>query len=639
MRLQLILGFLPWILFSAIYGKTRHEIIISLLISSAVFIKTEWRTLQKGYVLSWGTVLFFLFMTLFAVVLKNSWVINHAWLLANLTLAAIAWISLLIGKPFTLQYAREQVPKLIWNKPGFIKVNQIITAVWGSVFIISAMPYLFHFGQSTLDKILYQLCMYGATAFGIWFTLKFPEWYRSKMQKIRNKENPFLNGNYAPIHEESDFNDLGSDQKIPNDIKGTYMRNGPNPAFEPITYTYPFDGDGMIHAITIKDNKAHYRNRYVKTKGLLLEQRHGKALYGGIANPMPLAKNLLGPNDDPDPIKNGAFIHVIKHGDHYLALNESSAAYEINSNLETIGEWCPDTNVPLEVGPHTRLDPVTQDLHFINYNMAPPYLVCHRVNINNELIETRTIEKPYCTMMHDFAMTKNYWVLFDGPALINPDGINTGDEILQWREELGMRIGIVSRHHNDEIIWINTAAFFVFHFANAYEENNLIIVDYVRHQRLDFGIESTEQKQPRNLYRMIIDLNNHSVQEIPLSDHNVEFPTFNRDYNTSKYQYIYAPAKLRNNAFDAVIKYDLVNRNSTIHDFGEECEIGEAVFAARHLSQAEDDGYLMLFAYNKMTKHSDFILLDAKNIADSPVTTLKIPRRVPHGLHGSWITD
>jgi len=310
MPFKILLGFMPWLLFSALFGPTEQEIIISIAVASAVFVKTEWRDLRKGFVLAWGTVIYFVFIFLFAVLLKNQWVINHVWLLSNLALALIAWASLAIGQPFTLQYAREQTPAFIWKKPGFIKVNRILTAVWGSVFLFSIALYAIPFGHTELDKIIYQLLMYGSTIFGIWFTKSFPAWYRQHQQTLRNKNNPYLQVNYAPIHVESNFKDLPVIGKVPADLQGVYMRNGPNPAFEPISYTCPIDGDGMIHAIYFKDQTVNYRNRYVKTKGLLLEQREGRAIYSGIAAPIPPDPKLIGPNDDPGPFKNGAFIHI-----------------------------------------------------------------------------------------------------------------------------------------------------------------------------------------------------------------------------------------------------------------------------------------------------------------------------------------
>jgi len=60
--------------------------------------------------------------------------------------------------------------------------------------------------------------------------------------------------------------------KIPTDIHGVYLRNGPN-------YQSPsdsnrmhfFDGDGMIHAIRIKDGRLYYCNRLTKTPRVVEE--------------------------------------------------------------------------------------------------------------------------------------------------------------------------------------------------------------------------------------------------------------------------------------------------------------------------------------------------------------------------------
>src|SRR5437016_2254209 len=111
-----------------------------------------------------------------------------------------------------------------------------------------------------------------------------------------DETNPFLTGNYAPVHDELTINNLEVIGEIPRDILGIYMRNGPNPAFEPVAYNFPFDGDGMIHAVYIADGKAHYRNRYVRTQELLDEQRAGKALYGSLLEPIMPDPKLISPN-------------------------------------------------------------------------------------------------------------------------------------------------------------------------------------------------------------------------------------------------------------------------------------------------------------------------------------------------------
>lgn len=54
----------------------------------------------------------------------------------SLTLIVLA--SLAMRAPFTLQYAREQVPSDFWATPLFIRTNYMLTAVWGIAFAVTA---------------------------------------------------------------------------------------------------------------------------------------------------------------------------------------------------------------------------------------------------------------------------------------------------------------------------------------------------------------------------------------------------------------------------------------------------------------------------------------------------------------------
>ena len=68
---------------------------------------------------------------------------------------------------------------------------------------------------------------------------------------------PYLQGNYAPVLEENTFDEgeggLRVEGEIPANLIGAFMRNGPNIAWQPDHYVYPADGDGMVHALYVKD--------------------------------------------------------------------------------------------------------------------------------------------------------------------------------------------------------------------------------------------------------------------------------------------------------------------------------------------------------------------------------------------------
>jgi carotenoid cleavage dioxygenase-like enzyme len=96
---------------------------------------------------------------------------------------------------------------------------------------------------------------------------------------------PYLRGNYAPVADELDVDDLPITGALPGALDGRYLRNGPNPAFPPIGRYHLFDGDGMLHGVELRGGRASYRNRWVRSKGLDAELRAGRALYGGLSMP------------------------------------------------------------------------------------------------------------------------------------------------------------------------------------------------------------------------------------------------------------------------------------------------------------------------------------------------------------------
>jgi len=176
-------------------------------------------------------------------------------------------------------------------------------------------------------------------------------------------DDPHLSGNFLPVLRETDASDLRVIAgRIPPDLRGVYMRNGPNPQFKPISFAYPFDGDGMIHAVYLDGGRARYRNRFVQTAHLGIERRVGRAVFPSFAHPAPIDPTVFQAGDVRAPLKNGAFVNIIRHGDHLLALNEATTCYEMSMDLETLGQWTAGTEQPIRMGAHNRRHPRTGDL-------------------------------------------------------------------------------------------------------------------------------------------------------------------------------------------------------------------------------------------------------------------------------------
>lgn len=98
-------------------------------------------------------------------------------------------------------------------------------------------------------------------------------------------DKPFFEGNNAPVFRERYVTDLKVTGELPTWLNGIYMRNGPNPHFDSEDLTFPYDGDGMLHAVYFEKSGVKYRNRWIKTDELEAEKRAGKSLWNSLTKP------------------------------------------------------------------------------------------------------------------------------------------------------------------------------------------------------------------------------------------------------------------------------------------------------------------------------------------------------------------
>lgn len=180
MAKEIIKSFLPWILFFVLAGSTSRQLDVAIIVAALTSVFFEYHDLKKGFILSWGTLIFFIFMFIAVVLLKMQWIAKNSWIFSNGALALIAWISLLIRKPFTIQYAKQQVSEDKWNHPLFFKINDLLTGVWGLIFSVGIGLHILRLYYPMFDGWIYELISYIPSIFGIVFTAWFPDWYKEK---------------------------------------------------------------------------------------------------------------------------------------------------------------------------------------------------------------------------------------------------------------------------------------------------------------------------------------------------------------------------------------------------------------------------------------------------------------------------
>lgn len=135
---KFVLGFLPWILFLFLptdgWDALRRAVVICL--AASLFF--AWKELRKGFILQWATLVFFFVCAISLYGLKWVWLAKHMGIIANGFLASVIWFSLLIGKPFTLQYARADLPQEQWYDEGLIRGCRFLAIFWGTLLFVPA---------------------------------------------------------------------------------------------------------------------------------------------------------------------------------------------------------------------------------------------------------------------------------------------------------------------------------------------------------------------------------------------------------------------------------------------------------------------------------------------------------------------
>jgi len=64
----------------------------------------------------------------------------------------------------------------------------------------------------------------------------------------------------------------------------------------------------------------------------------------------------------------------------------------------------------------------------------------------------------------------------------------------------------------------------------------------------------------------------------------------------------------------------------------------EPVFTPRSAAAAEGDGWITAVIYRAGENRSDFAVFDAQDVAKGPIGVAEMPRRVPFGFHGNWVS-
>eukprot|EP01113_Clastostelium_recurvatum_P006126 TRINITY_DN1277_c0_g1_i2.p1 TRINITY_DN1277_c0_g1~~TRINITY_DN1277_c0_g1_i2.p1 ORF type:complete len:551 (-),score=98.36 TRINITY_DN1277_c0_g1_i2:386-1993(-) len=503
----------------------------------------------------------------------------------------------------------------------------------------------------------------------VWWILDIAQYYKAD-QSRRAKNNPFLHGNFAPVDQCLYRSSLPVTQgRIPRDLRGEFVRNGPNPIRVPLGGYHWFDGEGMLHGIRLSssqggdgndDATVTYVNRYIKN-ARYRDRDPFSTRIGEMWGVLGLVKIFFGmfakavlyygkePNDTPRGTSNTSLVY---HAGKLMTLVESSPPTWMkilnDGELETIGLYDYYGKLPGSFTAHPKIDANTGEMMTFGYNlMAPPYLNYGVIDKAGKVVRQLPVNLPEAVMMHDMAITEHYTILLDLCVVFRKEDMVKKNKVpFEFVRDRPGRFGVLPRHASSEseVRWFEIPSCYVFHVANAWETVPFREIVLYACRYTDVELDSpSPQGNTSNMYEWRIDLDAGSVTERVIApDLPVEFPRVHPDRTGIQSQYAYTVTLSEHSSFefDGVAKFDLLSgKVVATHYYPRGLRGGEPIFVPKEDAKDEDDGYLLNFLYSPADDRSEFWVLDAKTFRSEPVAVVPLPARVPYGFHGIWVSE
>ncbi|MEM9922481.1 MAG: carotenoid oxygenase family protein [Cyanobacteria bacterium P01_D01_bin.50] len=444
--------------------------------------------------------------------------------------------------------------------------------------------------------------------------------------------------------------------EIPASLNGTLYRNGPGRLERGgISVGHWFDGDGAILAVHFNSNLPNDEGetkgsnacavyRYVQTEGFKEEASAGKLLYGnyGMTAPGAIWNQWL------KPIKNAANTSVLALPDKLLALWEGDNPHALDlQNLDTLGkDDLGGLDAGLAYSAHPKIDFHTGEI--FNFGISAgvnSILNIYKSDATGKIVGKAAHKIDGTPLIHDFVLAGGYLIFFISPVRLNlfmpAIGLGCFSDSLEWQPSKGTQILVIDRETLDIVIRSETEAWYQWHFANGYvDDNGAVIVDIASYK--DFQSNQYLKEVPTgethttaksSLRRVTLNPQTGILNNIEtLFDRHCEFPIVPPQNvgKSSRYTYLSTVREgtdISKEILNSIACFDDQTNTITEANFGENYYPSEPIYA---------QGWILTVVYDGNCDRSEVWIFDANRLNEEPVCKLSLPLVIPHGFHGTW---